>query len=135
LYGHCGISGILKHTSTREVEILANSVHVEIVKRGTRAIAAWRKVHPAETLDLAGAILRVANLQKAKLEGANLRGADLRGAILRGANLQEAELGGAKLQVVEIGFHVSKLRSHFPGTVTTFEGFALARLIRAIHFR
>jgi uncharacterized protein YjbI with pentapeptide repeats len=112
------------------VEILANSVHVEIVKRGTRAIAAWRKVHPAETLDLAGAILRVANLQKAKLEGANLRG-----AILRGANLQEAELGGAKLQVVEIGFHVSKLRSHFPGTVTTFEGFALARLIRAIHFR
>lgn len=46
--------------------------------------------------------LRGANLVDADLRGANLRGADLRGADLRGADLTEAYLVGANLREATI---------------------------------
>src|SRR5215813_13581845 len=45
---------------------------------------------------------------------------------------QPINLANGRLQVVEIGFHISKLRSHFPGTVTTFEGFPFAIYTRGM---
>jgi Pentapeptide repeats (8 copies) len=90
LYGLYAISGILKRTSAREVEGIANPEHVEIVKQGKEAIAAWREAHPSERLDLRRADLEGANLSCADLGGANLGKADL-----SGANLAKAYLGGS----------------------------------------
>ena len=50
------------------------------------------------TLDLKGAILCGAFLEKAQLQGAHLRGAQLQGANLHVAQLQGADLCGAQLQ-------------------------------------
>jgi len=92
---------------------MANSEHVEIVKRGADAIQEWREENPDAPLNLSEADLREANLRganlfEASLAGANLSradlsaadldGADLRGANLHGANLHGANLGGADLQ-------------------------------------
>ena len=66
---------------------MANADHIELVKQGAEAIAAWREAHPNERLDL----------QKADLDGLNLRRANLQGANLQEARLQEADLQGMVL--------------------------------------
>ena len=48
--------------------------------------------------NLRGADLSSANLDKANLRGADLHGADLRGTRLTGADLRRADLGGADLR-------------------------------------
>jgi hypothetical protein len=79
-----------------------NPEHLAIVRRGSEAIAAWRRAHPDVQLDLAGANLSGVDLTGANLAGADLAGADLIGANLlvtnlRGANLRGADLAGANL--------------------------------------
>ena len=81
---------------------MANSEHLEIVRGGVVAIAAWRATH-YEQLDLRGAnlyraSLRGANLYRADLGGADLGGANLYRASLRSAYLSEANLYGANLR-------------------------------------
>jgi hypothetical protein len=49
-----------------------------------------------------GAVLDLANLQRADLAAANLQGADLLGANLQGANLQSAKLQGAELSGADL---------------------------------
>ena len=66
---------------------MANSEHLEILKRGVEQWNKWRKEHPDERTDL----------RAVKLTGRDLRGANLVGADLRGANLGRANLGGANL--------------------------------------
>ena len=61
---------------------MANPEHVKVAQQGAVAIAAWRREHPEETLDLSGANLSWADLSGADLREANLGGADLRGADL-----------------------------------------------------
>jgi uncharacterized protein YjbI with pentapeptide repeats len=53
-------------------------------------------------IDLGGADLRKANLEKADLQGANLEKADLGGADLRKANLEKADLQGANLEKADL---------------------------------
>ena len=81
---------------------MANSEHLEIVRGGVAAIAAWRAAHDERLdlrwADLGGADLGKANLSDADLCGANLYEADLRGADLYGANLYGANLGVADLR-------------------------------------
>ncbi len=76
---------------------MANPEHVKIVRQGADAIAAWRKKHPKEPLDLSGADLCEANLCEANLSGANLGRTDLIGARLIGATLDGAHLSSAVL--------------------------------------
>lgn len=101
---------------------MANPEHVKIVRKGKKAIAAWREMKSGTHLDLSsadlrhvdlslaqlwdadlsGAKLNRAELSEADLTGANLSGADLRGAYLRrsemtGTNLSDAKLSGAAL--------------------------------------
>ena len=81
---------------------MANPEHVEIVKQGKDAIAAWRAKNGGTQLALSGAYLSgvnlcVADLRRADLNDANLRGANLRGAKLSGADLSWAKLSGADL--------------------------------------
>ncbi|PON18609.1 hypothetical protein C2W62_07120 [Candidatus Entotheonella serta] len=76
----------------REVGVVANPEHVEIVRRGARAIRVWREAHPGERLELSEARLEGANL-----EGAIFHGADLQRAILEGVNLEGAKLERANL--------------------------------------
>jgi uncharacterized protein YjbI with pentapeptide repeats len=82
---------------------MANPEHVEIVKQGTEAIHKWRAENQDVTLDLSGADLSLAHLERANLYGADLRRArlgeaHLDGADLGRANLREANLGGASLR-------------------------------------
>jgi hypothetical protein len=72
---------------------VANPEHVEIVKRGAKAIQKWRDEHLGEHLELSGADLMQTNLQ-----GADLSHANLRRALLHEANLQDANLYRANLQ-------------------------------------
>ena len=81
---------------------MANPKHVEIAKRGSKAITEWR-THKLNTelalggADLGGAMLRQADLRDADLRGANLSDADLSEAKLSEAKLSGANLGGANL--------------------------------------
>lgn len=71
---------------------MANPEHVEIVKQGAEAIAAWREANPGEWLDLAES-----NLQNTILEGANLQSANLQNTQLLNSMLYSADLKGADL--------------------------------------
>lgn len=85
---------------------MANSEHLEIVRGGVVAIAAWRATHYEQLdlrwADLGGANLRGANLYRADLGGADLGGANLYRASLRSAYLSEANLYGANLRGVDL---------------------------------
>ena len=81
---------------------MANPEYVELVKKGWKAIAAWRKKHPDVGLDLSYADLMEADLSGADLSGADLSRADLSRAGLRGANLSGANLGRANLCAAEL---------------------------------
>jgi uncharacterized protein YjbI with pentapeptide repeats len=79
-----------------------NPDHVKLAKQGRDAIAAWRKVHPGDRLDLRGADLYGANLSACVLEyfdltEANLQEADLGGSRIEFCRLQRANLRGANL--------------------------------------
>lgn len=69
---------------------MANAEHVEIVKKGDAAVAAWRRDNELVQLDLRDARLEAAYLVKAHLVGANLTGASLQGAHLSDADLAAA---------------------------------------------
>jgi hypothetical protein len=88
---------------------MANSAHVEVVKKGATAIKKWREAHPQERFDLSGAALQGADLREANLEKAELTKANLEKANLREANLQGAELTKANLQGAHLG------RAHLQG--------------------
>jgi hypothetical protein len=77
---------------------MANSEHIELLRRGVDAWNAWRKKEPATVPDLAHAKLSTAHLRGAALNGANLRAADLSSADLRGAILKGAVLFAAILR-------------------------------------
>ncbi len=81
---------------------MANPEHVELVRQGAEAIAAWRETHRQERLDLPNADLRFADLSVANLHNANLRHADLRDANLSDADLRNTDLSGAKLSVADL---------------------------------
>jgi TIR domain/Pentapeptide repeats (8 copies) len=81
---------------------MANSRHVEIVKRGADSIARWRRRNPLERLDLFEAPLGGVNLGKADLRYAGLVGADLRRADLRGASLIGADLRMASMEAARL---------------------------------
>ena len=71
--------------------------HIEIVKRGARAIQEWRTKNRHKRLELGHASLGGASLAHANLRDANLGDADLGSADLRGVNLSWANLKGADL--------------------------------------
>lgn len=91
---------------------MADEALTEIVRKGRRALAKWRRDNPEVVLDLveaklseaslAGSNLRRGNLlgadlSQARLVGANLTGADLTRANLTGADLTRADISGARL--------------------------------------
>lgn len=76
---------------------MPDSEHVQIVKQGARAIAAWRQDHSKLRLNLSEADLAGRNLEFANLSGANLRASKLAGANLMCAKLWAADLRGAEL--------------------------------------
>jgi uncharacterized protein YjbI with pentapeptide repeats len=76
---------------------MANSEHLDWIKRGIEGWNRWRKDNPNISPNLWRAGLSGANLRRADLSGANLKRADLSGADLGGANLSGANLSGASL--------------------------------------
>ena len=111
---------------------MAREEHVALIKKGTRTWNEWRQHTPdvrpdlfaanltdlvGSGMDLAGAVLSVAILNRADFSGADLRRADvssanlteavlcranLHGADLRGTNLSRADLRGADLRGVDL---------------------------------
>lgn len=80
---------------------MANPEHVEIVRQGAEAIAAWRRSNPGVRLDLSGADLSQAYLAHADLSGAALAQANM----FQGA-LAQAKLSGADLPEALLAFSV-----------------------------
>jgi Pentapeptide repeats (8 copies) len=83
---------------------LADSEHVEVLRRGPRSWNAWRRQNPNTVPNLVRLSLSAAERQMGTMNGgpvnlasARLRGASLRFATLSGANLSGADLSGADL--------------------------------------
>lgn len=92
---------------------MANREHVQVVRKGAKALQRWRGANAGERLDvsdgdlsgvdlheadLSGADLSGADLTDADLAGSDFRGADLRATIFARANLSESDLRGANLR-------------------------------------
>ena len=84
--------------------MLADSEHVEVLRRGPRLWNDWRRQNPATVPNLIRLSLSAAERQMGIMNGgpvnlaaARLRGASLRFATLSGANLAGADLSGADL--------------------------------------
>lgn len=76
--------------------------HLEVVRRGACAVDEWRRAHPSERLQLAGADLSGTvfdgfNLSRAVLDGADLRGCGFRGTDLSECWMRRVNLRGADL--------------------------------------
>lgn len=132
---------------------MANPDHVNLVLKGSDAIAAWRRDHPGEPLDLRRAELWQKDLSGCDLSGAMMEWADLRWADLIGSNLSEsrceradfhkADMNGAILDgglFVRANFEDAKLldasfdRAVFGGTrFINTEFVSPRRLDTAIH--
>jgi len=76
---------------------MANRGHLAILKKGTDAWNAWRRVHAATTPDLTNAQLLDLDCDRADLSRADLRGAFFDGVSCRMADLTNAKLDGAYL--------------------------------------
>ncbi|HLE02964.1 MAG TPA: pentapeptide repeat-containing protein, partial [Dehalococcoidia bacterium] len=61
---------------------MADPAHLEIAKKGTKAIALWRQTHPGEHMDLSDALLSRRKLREVDVAGANLTRARLVGCDL-----------------------------------------------------
>jgi uncharacterized protein YjbI with pentapeptide repeats len=84
--------------------VLADSEHVEVLRRGPRSWNDWRRQNPTTVPNLIRLSLSAAERQMGTVNGgpvnlasARLRGASLRFATLSGANLAGADLSGADL--------------------------------------
>jgi len=76
---------------------MADPEHLEVVLKGSKAIALWRKNHPRERFDLSNADLSGRDLSRANLHHANLRKANLFNTNLYQASLYRANLNHADL--------------------------------------
>jgi len=104
---------------------MANPEHVALVRKGAEAIAAWRKAHPKERLDLRDTQLHGADLHRADLSGADLTGAFLVGAQLGEANLARADLKWAHLTGADL------TRAKLPNALLVLAGLIRANLTDA----
>jgi uncharacterized protein YjbI with pentapeptide repeats len=110
---------------------LADSEHVEVLRRGPRSWNDWRRQNPTTVPNLIRLSLSAAerqmgtvnggpvNLASARLRGASLRfatlsGANLAGADLSGADLTDARLDGANLTDADLS-HTLLNRTDFTG--------------------
>jgi uncharacterized protein YjbI with pentapeptide repeats len=111
--------------------VLADSEHVEVLRRGPRLWNDWRRRNPATVPNLIRLSLSAAerqigimnggpvNLASARLRGASLRfatlsDANLAGADLSGADLTDARLDGANLANADLS-HALLNRTDFAG--------------------
>lgn len=81
---------------------MANSEHLELVRRGVAALNEFARENHDVAVDLEGADLRGMNLAEASLINARLAGANLEGADLRKARLPSADLSGANLREADL---------------------------------
>lgn len=83
-------------------EVVANPEHVEVVKKGAKAIQKWRKLNPNVRLDLEEADLGYNNLIGADLRNCCLAGADLTRTDLEDTDLSGVDLTKANLECVDL---------------------------------
>lgn len=76
---------------------MANTEHVQLVKRGRDAVARWRQEHLGERLDLNASYMSYARIPQVDLSGADIRNSDFMGAILPRANLSGCLLNSCHL--------------------------------------
>lgn len=131
---------------------MADSDHLDRLRRGVPAWNAWRADHPDARVDLGRAVLtgitnppgRVlhkgdvtdlrgidlagAELDRAVLDFTDLRGADLRGTVLSRTNLRHARLDGARLQGADL-YEADLYGAHLSGADLTGARLTRARLV------
>src|SRR5258707_259224 len=82
---------------------MANRAHVEAVRKGAGAIAAWREANKPPVVLFGVGTPPTLDLTQADFGGANLSGLDLDHADFRGANLTDADLRSAILTNAKLG--------------------------------
>lgn len=88
---------------------MANPKHLEIIRKGVKAVREWRKHHPEERLDLSEAILDRPDLDKTNLSEANLMKSTIKyGSIdygsLAKANMSHATIAFSALRETDMSF-------------------------------
>ncbi len=85
---------------------MADSEHIEILRRGPRAWNAWREDNPSRVPDLDDVTLSLVERQLGTINGGpiNLRSASLRRAVLRSATLTEADLEAADMSEADLTY-------------------------------
>ena len=81
---------------------MANTKHLEIIRKGADAIAIWRDANPDNAIDLSGADLRRFDLTHVNLNGADMRGASLEWTDLRWADLIGCDLSASNLDRADL---------------------------------
>jgi len=81
---------------------VANTKHLEIIRKGADAIAIWRDANPDNAIDLSGADLRRFDLTHVNLNGADMRGASLEWTDLRWADLIGCDLSASNLDRADL---------------------------------
>jgi hypothetical protein len=91
------------HTGGRQV---ADSEHVQILRRGPRAWNAWRRDNPSQIPNLDDAALSLGERQLGPINGGpiNLRSASMRRAFFRSANLSAADLEAGDLSGANLAY-------------------------------
>jgi Pentapeptide repeats (8 copies) len=85
---------------------LAESEHMEILRRGPRAWNAWRDENPSQVPNLDDAALSLGERQLGPINGGpiNLRSARMQRAFLRSAALSEADLEAADMSGANLSY-------------------------------
>jgi uncharacterized protein YjbI with pentapeptide repeats len=85
---------------------LAESEHIEILRRGPRAWNAWRDENPSHVPNLDDAALSLSERQLGPINGGpiNLRSARMQRAFLRSATLSEADLEAADMSGADLAY-------------------------------
>jgi len=114
---------------------LADSEHIEVLRRGPKAWNAWREKNPSQVPNLDDAALtlgerqlgpinggpinlRSAHMQRAFLRSATLSAADLEAADVSGADLAYARLDRANLKAANLSYAVLD-HADFNGAILT----------------
>jgi hypothetical protein len=117
---------------------VADSEHVQILRRGPRAWNAWRRDNPSQIPNLDDAALslgerqlgpinggpinlRSASIRRAFFRSANLSAADLEAGDLSGANLAYARLDRANLKAANLQGAATLLPSHLENPTSRLE--------------
>jgi uncharacterized protein YjbI with pentapeptide repeats len=116
---------------------VADSEHIEILRRGPRAWNAWREANPSQVPNLDDVALSLSQRQLGPINGGpiNLRAVSMQRAFLRSASLSVADLEAADLSGADLAYarldQANLKAANLSGAILDYADFTGAVLIDA----